>query len=368
MVLSSLLVISYVVISREFGGTPTGERLVRVEASPQYNLEAGHFQNKKVVPLESRGRSTWELAIDFFFTQNNRVPAQKLPEAPPPESALDTKSSGIRFIWLGHSSVLLEIDGLRILIDPIFSNNASPVPFTVQRFQPPVIPLEDIRDIDLVVISHDHYDHLDYETVKRLKKREVPFLVPLGVGAHLAEWGIDEAGIIELDWWDEIQIQDVTFTCTPSQHFSGRTRPNSNPTLWSSWAIQGQTENVYFSGDSGYGSHYKEIGDRLGPFDLSFLENGAYSVDWEYVHQMPEQGVQASRDLKSKRMVPIHWGVFSLALHSWQDPVLRVTAAAKEQDVDLMIPKLGELIELDAPTVSNAWWEPLIASEKPVTK
>ncbi|MCW8826840.1 MAG: MBL fold metallo-hydrolase, partial [Gammaproteobacteria bacterium] len=291
---------------------------------------------------------------------NNRRPTQKLPEDHSSLKLLETKTDNVRFIWFGHSTILLEIDSKRIVIDPIFSNYSSPIPGIVKRFQPPVFDIDEIENIDIVLISHDHYDHLDHETIKKLKDRDIQYIVPLGVGAHLRYWGINKSRIIELDWWEETVVQNLKFTATPAQHFSGRALFNGNSTLWASWAVQGKEQNIYFGGDSGYSEHYKEIGDRLGPFDLTFLENGAYNLDWKFVHQLPEEGVQASIDLKSRAMIPIHWGMFDLAEHSWYDPIQRATKEANIKGVRIIAPKLGQLISTMHEYRQEAWWEPLI--------
>lgn len=345
------------------GANPENERLKQVIQSKQYNSEEKRFQNPQSTPL-STGRSWLEIIIDKFMNGEEGTPEEKFPEDPPGLSELKLKSEDVRFIWFGHSTILLEMDTKRILIDPVFSNYVSPIPGFIKRFQPPVFKIEEIPDVDIVLISHDHYDHLDYETISKLVKLNIHYVVPLGVGAHLEFWGIDKKNITELDWWSEINLNGLRFTSTPSQHFSGRGIFNGNSTLWSSWAIKGKNQNVFFSGDSGYSKHYKEIGNRLGPFDLTFLENGAYSPDWKFVHQLPEEGVQAHIDLKGKAMVPIHWGMFDLALHTWYDPIQRVTTEAKKRGVTLLTPKLGQLISLKEFKEIEEWWIPLINKKK----
>lgn len=347
------------IVRAPMGGTPAGDILLTIEKSKQYNHQKARFENPSPTPLTT-GRSMTDVMFDFFFNGELRRPIGNLPEAPPALSVLQEKSEYIRFIWFGHSTILLEIDSIRILIDPIFSDYASPIPFMVQRFQQPVFTIDEIKDVDLILISHDHYDHLDYKTISKLKNRNIEFIVPLGVGAHLESWGIERNKIKELDWWESTSFNGLIMTCTPSQHFSGRGILNGNSTLWASWVIQGEQQNVFFSGDSGYGNHYKEIGNRLGPFDVTFLENGAYSPDWKFVHQLPEEGVQAHLDLKGKTMVPIHWGMFDLALHTWHDPIVRVTKAARKQGVKIMTPKLGQLISTSQDYVQEDWWTSLI--------
>ena len=341
------------------GGKSTGERLARIMKSKQYNAESGAFQNVRNIPL-SPDRSMLRITYEIFFTGEDKFPVVKLPEAPPPLSALDLKSKEIRFIWFGHSTILLEIDSKRILIDPIFSDHASPLPFAIKRFQPPVFNIEQLKDIDVVLISHDHYDHLDYETISSLKDRDIQYFVPLGVGAHLEYWGISSSDINELDWWEAADFEGIRFTCTPAQHFSGRGVSDKNKTLWASWAIQGREASIFFSGDSGYSEHYKEIGQRLGPFDLTFLENGAYNRDWKFVHQFPEQGVQAHIDLNGRVMVPVHWAMFDLALHSWYEPIQRVTKEARRKNINLVTPKLGQLVSIDEELRYDDWWSSVI--------
>ena len=325
--------------------------------SPQYNAEQEVFENKGGVQPYVEDASPFETFKKFFFLDNDRRPDVRLPETEFDLSQLDNKSEAVRFVWLGHSTLLLEMAGKRILIDPILSNYASPVPFTVKRFQKPVLTVDQIQDVDLVVISHDHYDHLDKSTIKALGKRNIHFVVPLGVGGgHLRGWGIDDSKITELDWWQSYQVAELEIVATPAQHFSGRSLFDGNHTLWASWSFLGQQERVYFSGDSGYSSHYKEIGDRLGPFDLTFLENGAYSETWPAVHQLPEQAVQAHQDLRGKVMMPVHWGMFSLGFHPWYEPAMRVNLAAHNAGVPLLMPKLGQLVDLNAPDFDKGHW------------
>lgn len=346
------------------GSNPEGEVMDRIKDSPQYNIIKEQFQNTKETPLYTGKRSWTAMFIDFFFNGEERTPKQKLPEDSSSLKLLASKSDDVRFIWFGHSTILLDIDDKRILIDPIFSNYASPIPVLVKRFQPPVFDIEKIDNIDIVLISHDHYDHLDHKTISKLKGRDIQYLVPLGVGTHLKYWGIEDKKIIELDWWEETIFQDLKFTAAPAQHFSGRGVSNSNGTLWASWAVQGKEQNIYFGGDSGYSEHYKQIGDRLGPFDLTFLENGAYNLDWKFVHQLPEEGVQANIDLKGKAMVPIHWGMFDLAIHSWYEPIQRVTKEADRKGVHIIAPIFGQLVSARKKYKQEAWWEPLINKQK----
>ena len=354
----------YILAFIPMGSNPEGVSMDRIKKSPQYNVIKEQLKNPKETPLYTGKRSWTSMFIDFFFTGEERRPKQKLPEDSSSLKLLSSKSDDVRFIWFGHSTILLDIDGKRILIDPIFLNYASPIPGILKRFQPPVFDIEKVDEIDIVLITHDHYDHLDHQTISKLKERDIQYFVPLGVGAHLRYWGIEEKSIIELDWWEETIFKGLKFTAAPAQHFSGRGILNGNSTLWASWAVQGKEQNVYFGGDSGYSEHYKQIGDRLGPFNLTFLENGAYNIDWKFVHQLPEEGVQANIDLKGKAMVPIHWGMFDLALHSWYEPIQRVTKEADRKGVRIIAPILGQLVSTRKEYKQEAWWEPLISQLK----
>ena len=357
-----LITTAYMVACTSMGASTASNHANKIVSSAQYNSDSQQFQNPEEISLQT-GRPWTTIAYEYLFNGHERRPKEKLPEAPPALSELDSKSRDIRFIWFGHSTILLELDGKRILIDPVFSTYASPLAGIAKRFQPPVFNIDEIQNIDIVLISHDHYDHLDHKTISKLKKRDLHYIVPLGVGAHLEHWGIKKEKITELDWWEDTAVNDLTFTCTPSQHFSGRGLFNRNTTLWASWAIKGSDQNVFYSGDSGYSGHYKEIGERLGPFDLTFLENGAYSLDWKYVHQLPEEGVQGHIDLKGKAMVPVHWGMFDLSLHTWHEPIERVTREANKRGVKIIAPKLGQLVSEIENFVQTDWWSPIIEKE-----
>ncbi len=350
-----LILLSLPVIYSAFvrmGAVPTPETLAH---SAQFNPQTLRFENALATP-RSFVRPRAEVMYDFFFKNQDAKPPEPLPEVQPDLNALAEKSQGVRFIWFGHSSILLEIDGLRLLIDPMFSDHAFLLPMMIKRFQAPVLSLEQIPNIDAVLISHDHYDHLDYLSIQALKNRGIDFFVPLGVDAHLLSWGISADKIHSLDWWQQVDFKGLQLNYTPSQHFSGRSFGRRNQTLWGSWAIVGQNQRVFFSGDSGYSPHYREIGERLGPFELTFLENGAYNEDWYAMHQFPEQAVQAHMDLRGQYMVPIHWGMFDLALHPWYEPILRLEKAAKAADIQLLNPKLGQLTTLTPAPAFDDWW------------
>lgn len=342
-----------------FGGIVAGERLARAQASPQYR--GGHFEN--VIPKTPR---TTAQSLAYLKLQMLGEEVRTPPPPCPPVVRLNREdlskpvTPGLRAIWFGHASVYLEVDGARIMLDPMLSEYASPLARVgPKRFHPPPLALEALPKMDAVLISHDHYDHLDMETTRHLAKVGSHFVVPLGIGAHLERWGVPAAQITELDWWQSADIRGVKFTSAPVRHYSGRGLRDGNATLWSSWSIAGPAHRVYFSGDTGFGEHFREIGERLGPFDLSLLKIGSYGPgqNWLDIHMDPEQAVEGHILLKAKRMLPVHWGTFNLAFHAWDEPIKRAVAAARTRGVDIVTPRLGEVFAADAAFTSVNWWE-----------
>ena len=355
-----------------FGKIPSGKFLTRIEASPHYHETKEVFVNRRpdIKDTMTVGADFWADPLgrevpNFLFNNNQTEPAGLLPEERNPDLAAFEASDGrVKFIWLGHSTVLLSIDGRVILFDPVFSDHASPFPIAAKRFQPPVIHLEDLPEVDHIIISHDHYDHLDMETVKYFVKSDVKFITPLGVGSHLRYWGVDEARITELDWWEEANLDGMIYAATPSQHFSGRIGVMHNDkTLWASWVIAGKTDSVYFSGDSGYDTHYKDIGRKYGPFDVVFMENGQYNESWRAVHNLPDEAITAFKDVGGTYLVPVHWGMFNLSVHNWFDPPKEITRLAKAEDIKLITPRLGQLIDLNNPPLYDQWWLEVVGAE-----
>ena len=355
-----------------FGKIPSGKFLTRIEASPHYHETKEVFVNRRpdIKDTMTVGADFWADPLgrevpNFLFNNNQTEPAGPLPEERNPDLAAFEASDGrVKFIWLGHSTVLLSIDGHVILFDPVFSDHASPFPIAAKRFQPPVIHLEDLPEVDHIIISHDHYDHLDMETVKYFVNSNVKFITPLGVGSHLRYWGVDEARITELDWWEEANLDGLMYAATPSQHFSGRIGVMHNDkTLWASWVIAGKTESVYFSGDSGYDTHYKDIGRKYGPFDVVFMENGQYNESWRAVHNLPDEAITAFKDVGGTYLVPVHWGMFNLSVHNWFDPPNEITRLAKAEDIKLITPRLGQLIDLNNPPLYDQWWLEVVGAE-----
>jgi len=279
-------------------------------------------------------------------------------------------SSGLRITWLGHSTLLLELDGHRILTDPVWGERTSPLTWIgPSRWYAPPLPLDQLPPVDAVLISHDHYDHLDYPTITKLADADTKFLAPLGVAEHLVYWGVPDSRIVELDWWDETTIGGLRIVCTPARHASGRTPFDQNETLWASYALVGPTHRVWFSGDTGLFPGLSVIGERLGPFDLTMIEAGAYGAAWPDWHLGPEQAVRAHEMVRGRVLLPVHWGLFDLAYHGWTEPIERVLLAADAAHVEVITPRPGQSIEPSAPPPRERWWPDvpwLTAAENPI--
>ncbi|HHT7191552.1 TPA: MBL fold metallo-hydrolase, partial [Bacillus cereus] len=261
--------------------------------------------------------------------------------------------------WFGHSASLVKIEGKKLLLDPMFGDASSPFPlFTSKRYSGAFsLERDDLQEIDAIIISHNHYDHLNYKSIMQLKDRAKHFYVPTGVAQYLIKWGVSPSKISEHNWWDEITFDNIKLVCAPARHFSGRSMTDRDRSLWCSWIILGQETKVFFSGDSGYAPHFKEIGDKYGPFDLTLMECGQYDPRWSAIHMLPEETVQAHIDVQGELLLPIHWGAFTLALHEWSDPIERVMKEANHLGVKIATPQIGESIMLkseDYPT--SAWW------------
>jgi L-ascorbate metabolism protein UlaG (beta-lactamase superfamily) len=358
-VLAALVAAAWAVLSQpQFGAPMSGARLERARANPQY-------RNGRFVNVQPEAPTTIAALGAYLVRQFSgdeiRVPPKPLPvvSVDKAELAAAPPTSGLRAFWIGHASAYIEVDGLRLLLDPVFAERVSPLPIGPRRFHAPPIALSDLPPIDAVLISHDHYDHLDMATVRELAARGSRFFVPLGIGAHLERWGVPLAQIEEMEWWQRRGLGGVEFVCTPTRHYSGRGLSDHSATLWSSWSVLGPRHRFFYSGDTGYSSHFKEIGSRLGPFDIAFVKIGAYGpgAAWTDIHMAPEQAVQANRELRAKRMFPVHWSTFNLAYHDWDEPIRRAVAEARRSEVDLVTPKLGEWVDADRGFASSPWWE-----------
>lgn len=334
-----------------------GLRLERVHASPRYR--DGVFRNASGATPGLRPGSTSGVFREFLFSKNRRFPQAPLPSVSPLEAWAKALDSSLRTTWLGHSTVLLELGGARVLTDPVWANRASPVSFAgPKRFQPVPVRLDELPPIDAVIVSHDHYDHLDRDAVVALVRRGSKVYTSLGVGAHLERWGIPPDRITELDWWESANLPraEVRLTAAPAQHFSGRSVSDRNRTLWSSFAIESADCRVFFSGDTGLTDEYREIAERLGPFDLVMLEVGAFHPAWGHIHLGPDQALDALALLNSRRLLPIHWGTFNLAIHAWDEPAERLVELAPQRDVDLVMPRLGEVVVPARVETWEPWW------------
>ncbi|MDE2252392.1 MAG: MBL fold metallo-hydrolase [Gammaproteobacteria bacterium] len=343
---------------RSLGRKPQGARLERIRASLAWTGERFHNLHPIMPGLRQAGVSMPTLA-EFICGGGRRAPRRPLPSVDPLDAWRRPPASGLRATWLGHSTVLVEIDGLRVLTDPVWGPRASPTRFAgPKRFQPAPVELRELPPLDLVLVSHDHYDHLDYPTIRKLRRQDVPFVTSLGVGAHLEAWGVRPERIVELDWWESHQLPGtgLTVTAAPAQHFSGRSLNDRNATLWSSMVIRSPRHAVFFSGDTGLTTEYRTIGARLGPFDLVMLEVGAFHPAWGDIHLGPENALAALALLGGGPLLPVHWGTFSLAMHAWDQPAEVLLQLAPQAGVQLLMPRLGEPVEPAHAERALPWW------------
>jgi L-ascorbate metabolism protein UlaG (beta-lactamase superfamily) len=343
-------------LASAFGEHPAGLRLERLKASPRY--AEGAFRNTQGTRPGLKKGTALPLLRELLFGGQERFPARPLPTESPLERWARPVETGLRATWLGHSTVLLEVDGAHVLTDPVWGSRASPLGFAgPKRFQPVPVPVAQLPRLDAVIVSHDHYDHLDYPTILALATHDVPFVTSLGVGAHLEAWGVPPERIIELDWWESTELRaGVTITAAPSQHFSGRTVSSRNATLWSSFVVRGSRRSVFFSGDTGLTPEFHEIRARLGPFDLVMLEIGAYHPAWGDIHLGPENALEALARLGGGALLPVHWGTFSLAMHAWDAPVEALVELAPRRGAELVLPRIGEPVEPARGPVVKPWW------------
>jgi L-ascorbate metabolism protein UlaG (beta-lactamase superfamily) len=338
----------------QFGKQPSGEESKTIKASPNY--KNGQFQNITNTPQLTGDASMFKVMSEFFFNKDKRnIPASSLPSIKTDLFHLNPKEDVL--VWFGHSSYFMQLDGKKFLVDPVLSGHASPLKFTTKIFKgSDVYRTNDIPETDFLLLTHDHYDHLDYKTIVQLKPKVKKIITGLGVGAHLRRWGYDRNRIIEMDWNEKLQIENFRINTTTARHFSGRTFKR-NTSLWLSMVLNTATKKIFIGGDSGYDTHFKTIGEKFGPFDLAILESGQYNPYWKFIHMMPEEVVQAALDLQATKLLPVHWAKFSLSLHAWDEPITRVINKAKETGVIVLHPMIGELVNLDRGNLFSEWWK-----------
>lgn len=358
-----ILISLFMNFSPQFGKRATKEQ--KIEYAKSGHFEKGKFINQSPTTMDIQ---LFVLIKEMLDGSVQRKPKINIPVNKIEPAVLVNNDANItRLTWLGHSTFLLEMDGKTILIDPMFGETPSPLSLIGTKRYSEELPIniEELPAIDAVILSHDHYDHLDYGSIQKLKGKVDHYYTPLGAGNHLIEWGIAEDKVHELNWWDSIEFDSISLVCTPARHFSGRGLFDRAATLWCSWVIVGKKDNIFFSGDSGYDTHFKEIGEKYGPFDISLMECGQYHNNWQLYHMMPEESVQASIDLKSKLTLPIHWGAFTLALHDWTDPITRFSTKANELNVSVATPKIGEPVILGNATYpTEQWWTDYMEQNK----
>lgn len=320
-------------------------------ASDHYNPVSQTFFNYEPQrPVENALPAMWQLVTDEAALHPN----QPLPIVKPDWQAFLNQPETSQYIWFGHSTLMMRLNQQTIITDPVFAQNVSPVPIMMNRFQPAPAEYSELPPLDVVLISHNHYDHLEQATIEKMAQAHHHFIVPLGIGTLLQKWGIAPNRITELDWWQSTTRNGITYTAVPARHDSARGTTDRNKTLWAGWVLQHQNEQIYFSGDSSYGKHFAQIGERFGGFDIAFIENGQYNERWPDNHMFPEQTAQVAAQVKAKRFVPIHWGAYPMALHAWNDPVKRSVPAARALGVQTLTPIQGQVF--DAHTVTEDWF------------
>ena len=360
MIFSSVvlvILIAFLIITNtpSFGKLPSGNRKRMILQLENYN--DGALQNLSFTPMQPEGVSFYDILKSFLFVKHpNKKPNQRLLSVKPDLSL--NLNANPEIVWFGHSSYLIKLSGLNVLVDPVFSDTPSPFTFigTKAFAGTNMVHAEDFSMLDIVVITHDHYDHLDYKTILTLKQKTKVFLCSIGVGAHLEKWGVAKDKIIEIGWQQTTEVAGIIFTAVPARHFTGR-KFKRNQTLWSAFVMDCGQYKLFLGGDSGYDTHFKEIGEQYGPFDLAILECGQYNAYWPFIYMFPEQTVQAAVDLNAKYLMPVHWGKFSLAMHAWNEPIKRVVTEAEQLNIKITTPKLGEKIVINENYPSEKWWE-----------
>lgn len=360
-----IILTAFVVVACKVSSFETN-RINRMKASA--NFQDKKFINQISTEMDMSLGKMWDISKAYMKNDvPEKTPINSLPIASIDSALLNqAPAQDFRYIWLGHSTFLLEIEGKRFLIDPVFSQRTSFVQWVgPKRFFQPPIDIADLPTLDAVIISHDHYDHLDKRSIQELGKMELDFYLPLGVGNHLQDWKIAPEKIHEFDWWEETQFGDITVACTPARHFSGRGLFDRNETLWASWTFIGQKHRIFYSGDTGIMPAFKDIGDKYGPFDLSIVQVGAYDEHWHDIHLFPEEAVEAQKMLRGKMLIPVHWATFDLALHSWFDPAEQLVHFTEKENMPLMIPQVGEFVTPENLGNLRHWWREVTNVELP---
>ncbi|WP_044201202.1 MBL fold metallo-hydrolase [Flammeovirga sp. OC4] len=342
---------------KQFGGKVTSQEQSKLEKSPQW--KNGKFENLALTTMNINIKNIPGLLKKQLTNRAERAPKNNLPILPFNQEVWNNTPETPKCAWYGHSALFLQLGGKNILIDPMLGPDASPIgPITTKRFSENSLSIIDqFPKIDVLMMTHDHYDHLDLASIEKLIPKTNQFIVGLGIKRHLVSWGIDENKITEMDWWDTIKVDNIDITYTPSRHFSGRGLTDRAKSLWGGWVFKTEEHSIYWSGDGGYGEHFKEIGEKLGPFDWGFMEDGQYNENWHLIHMFPEESVQAAIDAKVKNAFPVHWGGFVLALHSWKDPIERFVSEAKKKNQKIFTAPIGKVVLMGQNDELNGWWE-----------
>lgn len=341
---------------KQFGGKVTKALETRYQQSP--NWQNGSFQNLEETEVMMSLPSIMGVIYKQLASNINKAPTPPIPILPFDKTAFLAPSDKAKFIWYGHSVVAMHIQEMTFLIDPMLGPDTTPIaPIANKRFSENTLPIiDDLPEIDLILLTHDHYDHLDYASIQKLKHKTKLFFVALGLKRHLVSWGVKPDLIVEFDWWDTKKINNIEITFTPTRHFSGRGLTDRQKCLWGGWVFKTISENIWFSGDGGYGQHFKTIGERLGPFDFAFMECGQYNDAWRPIHLFPDESVQAAIDAKVKKAMPVHWAGFSLSFqHTWSEPADQFAIAATDKKLPFILPALGQQFDLTY-NESKQWW------------
>lgn len=342
-----------------FGASQTKEDFKRYSKVFSNIINEKFYNNKNIKEniIKKSDKERKSTLKDFLNSEDKRPQKDLKPNKLNREDINNMKDFDIT--WFGHSTFLLKLDNKNILYDPMFSERPSPVPFLIDKRYSKELSItpEELPEIDIVFISHDHYDHLDYKSIKKLNKKVKNFYVPLGVKKHLVYWGVEENKITEMTWWEEQKVENLNIVLTPAYHFSGRKIGDRNQTLWGSWLVQYDNKNIYFSGDTGYAQHFEEIYKKYGSIDFALMECGQYNYQWKDIHMHPEETVQASIDLDAKLTMPIHWGAFTLSIHKWNEPVKRFVKEAKNKNKEIIVPQIGEIFNIKEKYNQKEWWK-----------